>query len=42
MTCWNEQRPASCLWIDVGWPLSAEALGMLAFDAFVLDLHSTA
>ena len=39
MTCWKEHRPASCLWIDVGWPLSAEALGMLPFDAFVLDLQ---
>ena len=39
MTRWNEQKPASCLWIDVGWPLSAEALGLLAFDAFVLDLQ---
>ena len=38
-TCWNDKRVASCLWIDVGWPLSVEALGMLAFDAFVLDLQ---
>ena len=39
MTRWSENKPASCLWIDVGWPLSAEALGMLPFDAFVLDLQ---
>lgn len=37
--CWAEQRVASCLWIDVGWPLSAEALATLPFDAFVLDLQ---
>lgn len=37
--CWLEKRPASCLWIDVGWPLSAEALASLPFDAFVLDLQ---
>jgi len=38
-TCWGEKRVASCLWIDVGWPLSAEALAELSFDAFVLDLQ---
>ena len=37
--CWEWNRAASCLWIDVGWPLSAEALAMLPFDAFVLDLQ---
>lgn len=37
--CWDEKRVASCLWIDIGWPLGAEALAALAFDAFVLDLQ---
>jgi 4-hydroxy-2-oxoheptanedioate aldolase len=36
---WAQKAAASCLWLDVGWPLSAEALAALPYDAFVLDLQ---
>ena len=36
---WARGEPASCLWIDIGWPVSVEALAKLPFDAFTLDLQ---
>jgi 4-hydroxy-2-oxoheptanedioate aldolase len=30
---------ASCLWIDLGWGVSVEALARLPFDSFTLDLQ---
>ena len=36
---WARGEPASCLWIDIGWPVSVEALAKLPFDSFTLDLQ---
>ena len=36
---WAEGRPASCLWIDLGWTASVEALARLPYDSFTLDLQ---
>jgi 4-hydroxy-2-oxoheptanedioate aldolase len=36
---WARGEPASCLWIDLGWPVSVEALAKLPYDSFTLDLQ---
>ena len=36
---WARGEVASCLWIDIGWPVSVEGLVKLPYDAFVLDLQ---
>ena len=36
---WARGEPASCLWIDIGWPVAVEALAKLPFDSFTLDLQ---
>lgn len=36
---WARREPASCLWIDIGWPVSVEALAQLPYDSFTLDLQ---
>jgi len=36
---WAQGRPASCLWIDLGWGVSVEALARLPYDSFTLDLQ---
>lgn len=36
---WARGEPASCLWIDIGWPVSVEALAKLPYDSFTLDLQ---
>ncbi len=36
---WAQGEAASCLWIDIGWPVSVEALARLPYDSFTLDLQ---
>ena len=36
---WDQGRPASNLWIDIGWPVTVEALAKLAYDSFTVDLQ---
>ena len=36
---WKRNEVASCLWIDVGWPVAVEALAGMGFDALTLDLQ---
>lgn len=36
---WAKGETASCLWIDIGWPVSVEALARLSYDSFTLDLQ---
>jgi 4-hydroxy-2-oxoheptanedioate aldolase len=36
---WARREVASCLWIDLGWGASVEALAKLPYDAFTLDLQ---
>lgn len=36
---WSKGEVASCLWIDLGWPVSVEALARLPYDSFTLDLQ---
>ena len=36
---WANGQVASCLWIDLGWPVSVEALARLPYDSFTLDLQ---
>jgi 4-hydroxy-2-oxoheptanedioate aldolase len=36
---WARSEAASCLWIDIGWPVSVEGLVKLPYDSFVLDLQ---
>src|SRR6188474_237808 len=36
---WSRGEPASCLWIDIGWPVSVEGLVKLPYDSFTLDLQ---
>lgn len=36
---WARHEAASCLWIDVGWTVSVEALARLPYDSFTLDLQ---
>lgn len=36
---WAEDKPASNLWIDIGWPVTVEALGQLAYDSYTVDMQ---
>ncbi len=36
---WAEGKPASNLWIDIGWPVTVEALGRLAYDSYTVDMQ---
>jgi 4-hydroxy-2-oxoheptanedioate aldolase len=36
---WARGQAASCLWIDIGWPVSVEGLAHLPYDCFTLDLQ---
>ncbi len=36
---WARGEAASCLWIDIGWPVSVEGLATLPYDSFTLDLQ---
>ena len=36
---WARREVASCLWIDLGWGVSVEALAKLPYDSFTLDLQ---
>ena len=36
---WAQGEVASCLWIDLGWTVSVEALARLPYDSFTLDLQ---
>ena len=36
---WARREVASCLWIDLAWTVSVEALARLPYDAFTLDLQ---
>src|SRR5688572_7315818 len=36
---WAKAEVASCLWIDLGWAVSVEALARLPYDSFTLDLQ---
>ena len=36
---WARGEAASCLWIDLGWTVSVEALARLPYDSFTLDLQ---
>ena len=36
---WAEGRPASNLWVDIGWPVTVEALGRLAYDSYTIDMQ---
>lgn len=36
---WSRGEAASCLWIDIGWPVSVEGLVKLPYDCFTLDLQ---
>lgn len=36
---WARGEVASCLWIDIGWGVSVEALARLPYDSFTLDLQ---
>lgn len=37
--CWARGQPASNLWIDIGWPVTVEALGRLGYDSYTIDLQ---
>lgn len=36
---WAQGKPASNLWIDIGWPVTVEALAKLPYDSFTVDLQ---
>ena len=36
---WAQQRPASNLWIDIGWPVTVEMIGKLDYDSYTIDLQ---
>jgi 4-hydroxy-2-oxoheptanedioate aldolase len=36
---WAGNRVASNLWIDVGWPVTVEALSRLNYDSYTIDLQ---
>lgn len=36
---WTENRVASNLWIDIGWPVTVEALSRLDYDSYTIDLQ---
>jgi 4-hydroxy-2-oxoheptanedioate aldolase len=37
--CWAAGKAATNLWIDIGSPVTVEALGRLAYDSFTIDLQ---
>jgi len=36
---WAEKLVASNLWIDIGWPVTVEALSRLNYDSYTIDLQ---
>lgn len=36
---WAKGEAASNLWIDIGWPVTVEALGRLGYDSYTVDLQ---
>ncbi len=36
---WAKGEAASNLWIDIGWPVTVEALGRLPYDSYTVDLQ---
>ena len=36
---WSKGEAASNLWIDIGWPVTVEALGRLQYDSYTVDLQ---
>ena len=36
---WAQGQAASNLWIDIGWPVTVEALGRLGYDSYTVDLQ---
>lgn len=36
---WAQGKAASNLWIDIGWPVTVEALGRLGYDSYTVDLQ---
>jgi 4-hydroxy-2-oxoheptanedioate aldolase len=36
---WAEGRPASNLWVDIGWPVTVEGLGRLPYDSYTIDMQ---
>ena len=36
---WQHGEAASNLWIDIGWPVTVEALGRLPYDSFTIDMQ---
>lgn len=36
---WARGEAASNLWIDIGWPVTVEALGRLGYDSYTVDLQ---
>ena len=36
---WAQNRPASNLWVDIGWPVTVEMIGKLEYDSFTIDLQ---
>ena len=36
---WAKGEVASNLWIDIGWPVTVEALGRLGYDSYTVDLQ---
>jgi 4-hydroxy-2-oxoheptanedioate aldolase len=36
---WDSGRPASNLWIDIGWPVTVEVLSRAPYDSFTIDLQ---
>jgi 4-hydroxy-2-oxoheptanedioate aldolase len=36
---WAQGKPASNLWIDIGWPVTVEALAKLPYDSYTVDLQ---
>lgn len=36
---WTQGKPASNLWIDIGWPVTVEALGKLGYDSYTVDMQ---
>ena len=36
---WARNQPASNLWIDIGWPVTVEALARLEYDSYTIDVQ---
>ncbi|MFN0160738.1 MAG: HpcH/HpaI aldolase family protein [Burkholderiales bacterium] len=36
---WAQGKPASNLWIDIGWPVTVEMIGKLDYDSYTIDLQ---